>query len=558
MANMSGVQSILEIFKSQGVKYIFGNPGTSESPFMLELEKHPEIEYILVLQEGVAIGMGDSYARSTNQPSIVNLHIETGLANGISLLHNSKESRTPIIVTAGNKDIRELANGRTDLAEMVRLFTKSTAEVTHPEQISTSLRKAFSETISPPAGPTFVGFSANSLDEFHEIDISTVTKNYTKFQPDTSAIEDAVKILAPATNPVILVGDQIYQSNATEEVVQLSEILGSEVYSMSFAGVNFPTSHPSYRGDIKLGYLNSYQSIEKADVVLAIGKLTDGYYMFSKPRLEYFNSNIKFIHMDVDANSIGNTQKTDVSLISDPKVGLSILITALQSELSKNQLKTSASRNKKLLLQKRKIEKDKKMQIKNDWTKSPMSPTRMMHEISKSIPENTILVDDSVTSKEAIFKTMNFNKSNTYYSGSGGALGWGMGAGLGIKLSNPDKPVICIMGDGSAMMTIQGLWTAANYNIPVVNIICNNSSYRVLKINMDYYKNHVLKNTSKETTKYIGMNFPERINFEGISNSMGVQAQTISNPEKLSDAIKKSFDSGKPSLIDVHINGEIN
>ena len=128
--------------------------------------------------------------------------------------------------------------------------------------------------------------------------------------------------------------------------------------------------------------------------------------------------------MDVDANSIGNTQKTDVSLISDPKVGLSSLITALQSELSKNQLKTSASRNKKLLLQKRKIEKDKKMQIKNDWTKSPMSPTRMMHEISKSIPENTILVDDSVTSKEAIFKTMNFNTPNTYYSGSKNLGNW--------------------------------------------------------------------------------------------------------------------------------------
>ena len=186
-----------------------------------------------------------------------------------------------------------------------------------------------------------------------------------------------------------------------------------------------------------------------------------------------------------------------------------------------------------------------------------MSPTRMMYEISKVLPKNAILVDDSVTSRESIFQTMNFDQPNTYFSGFGGAIGWGMGAGIGVQLSNPNNPVVCIMGDGSAMMTIQGLWTAANYNIPVVNIICNNSSYRVLKINMNYYKNHVLNNPSKETSKYIGMNIPERINFEGISNSIGVQAQTISNPEKLSDAIKKSFDSGKPSLIDVHINGEI-
>ena len=112
-----------------------------------------------------------------------------------------------------------------------------------------------------------------------------------------------------------------------------------------------------------------------------------------------------------------------------------------------------------------------------------MSPTRMMYEISKVLPKNAILVDDSVTSRESIFQTMNFDQPNTYFSGFGGAIGWGMGAGIGVQLSNPNNPVVCIMGDGSAMMTIQGLWTAANYNIPVVNIICNNSSYRVLKIN---------------------------------------------------------------------------
>ena len=557
MGNMSGVQSILEIFKSREVRYIFGNPGTSESPLMLELEKHPEIEYILVLQEGVAIGMADSYARSTKKSSIVNLHIETGLANGISLLHNAKESRTPIIVTAGNKDIREIANGRTDLAEMVRLFTKSTAEVTHPEQILTSLRKAFNESMNHPTGPVFVGFSANSLDEFHQIEISDDIQKTQKFQPDMNAIQDSVELLATATNPVILVGDQVSQSDATKEAVQTSEIIGAKVFAMSFAGVNFPTNHPNFRGDIKLGYLNSFQAIEKADVILSIGKFTDGYYMFSKPRLEYFNPRTKLIHMDVDSTSVGNTQKTEVGLITDPKIGLSMLNTALQSELTTNQKEISKTRNKKLLDEKKLIEETKKIQIKNNWSNSPMSPTRMMYEISKVLPKNAILVDDSVTSRESIFQTMNFDQPNSYFSGFGGAIGWGMGAGIGVQLSNPNNPVVCIMGDGSAMMTIQGLWTAANYNIPVVNIICNNSSYRVLKINMNYYKNHVLNNPSKETSKYIGMNFPERINFEGISNSIGVQAQTISNPEKLSDAIKKSFDSGKPSLIDVHINGEI-
>ena len=126
MVRMTGKRALMKMLKAEGVEYIFGNPGTTESPIMDELEHYPDLKYVLVTQEGVAMGMADAYARATGRPSFVNLHIETGLANGISLLHNAYDGGTPMVLTAGNKDIRELAQGRTDLAEMVRLFTKWT------------------------------------------------------------------------------------------------------------------------------------------------------------------------------------------------------------------------------------------------------------------------------------------------------------------------------------------------------------------------------------------------------------------------------------------------
>ena len=158
MTVMTGKHAMMEMLRAEGVKYVFGNPGTSESAMMDAIERYPDLEYVLVTQEGVAVGMADSYGRATGKPAFLNLHIETGLANAISLMNNAREGGSPMVVTSGNKDIRELAHERTDLAAMVEQFTKWTAEATYPEQVPFFLRRAFNEAKTPPTGPTFVGF----------------------------------------------------------------------------------------------------------------------------------------------------------------------------------------------------------------------------------------------------------------------------------------------------------------------------------------------------------------------------------------------------------------
>ena len=556
MARMTGKRALMEMLKAEGVEYVFGNPGTSETAIMDELEAHPELEYKLVLQEGVAMGMADGYARASGKPAFINLHIETGLANGISLLHNAREGGTPLVLSAGNLDIRELARGRTDLAEMVRLFTKFTAEVTHPEQIPSLMRRAFNEAKTPPTGPTFVAFSANALDDEGEMDIYPSPRGYFRTAPDAQAVEDAARILAAAHSPAIVLGDRISQSGASAEAVRVAELTGAPVYSASYSEMNFPSSHPQYLGGVRLGFPEAADTVGRADVVLAVGKMMSGYYMFSEPALRFFHQDAKLLHLDVDSAGVGTSLPTDVGLIGDPKTGLAALADALDGMMSGSESEAAKVRAIGVAEQKLAARRRAEQRFKARWDVSPMSAERLMAEVAAVAPDDAIIVNDAVTSGAALLDSFDFDEPGTVYGGRGGALGWGMGGALGVKLANPDRPVIAMDGDGSAMMTVQGLWTAANENLPVVYIVCNNATYRVLKLNMNLYKTHIMKDETP-ASRYMGMDFPLRPDFSEIAAGMGVHARRIEDPVDVGPAVREALDLGKPALLDVVIDGSV-
>jgi benzoylformate decarboxylase len=555
MTRMTGKRALMETLKAEGVEYIFGNPGTSETPIMDELEHHPELKYKLVMQEGVAMGMADGYARATGKPAFVNLHIETGLANGISLLHNAAEGGTPLVLTAGNLDIRELARGRTDLAEMVRLFTKFTAEATHPEQVPTTLRRAFNEARTPPTGPTFVAFSANALDDEGEMDIFPSPQGYFRTAPDAAAVQAAADILVGAKRPVILVGDRVAQSGAAAEAVRLAELTGASVYSSSYSEMNFPSTHPQYLGGIKIGFPESMGVLGAADAVLAIGKLATVYYMFSDPAMRFFGDDTKLIHLDQDSSRVGSSQPTDVGILADPKTGLAMLAEAVEANMSGSAREAAKGRADDAATMKAAMDEAVESRLKDRWDMSPMSADRMMSEIAKVLPSDSIIINDAVTSGTALLNSFDFTEPGSIFGGRGGALGWGMGGAMGVKLANPDKPVVAIDGDGSAMMTVQGLWTAASDGIPVVYVICNNSEYRILKVNMDIYKDLVLKQPGADS-RYMGMDFPVRPNFAQMAEAMGVYGRRIDDPEQVGPAMTEALALGKPALLDIIIGNQ--
>ena len=554
MPIMTGKRALMEMLRAEGVEYIFGNPGTSEGPILHELENYPDIRYILTTQEGAAMGMADAYARYRGLPAFVNLHIETGLANGISLLANAAEGGTPLVLTSANKDIRKLAEGRTNLVEMVSQFCKWSAEVTHPEQVPSVLRRAFNEAKTPPTGPTYVGFSANALDDEADVEILPSQQGYFRITPDAHAIRAAAAILAEAQNPVLLVGDRVGQSTASAEAVSLAETLGAKVYATSFSHLNFPTSHPQFLGITSPAMPEGKAALHSADAVVAVGTpVFPSFFYFSGRAL---NAHTSLVHIDSSPAEIGKSEPTDVGIIADPKVALAALTDTLQSVMCGAAKEAATGRSAIVAAQKSAQKAAWQARLEQRWDITPMSSERMMIEIAAALPNNTIIVDDAVTTRASLFGAMDFDTPGSLLGITGGALGWGMGGALGVKMANPDNPVLAMVGDGSSMMTIQALWTAANANIPVIYVICNNKAYRVLKLNMNLYQSHILRQQNP-TSQYIGMDFPTQLNIAGMAQAMGVYACKIQNPADIAPALNHALQLGKPALLDISIDGAV-
>ena len=551
MKAKEGKYILLEALKKQDIKYIFGNPGTTETAIMDALESYPEFEYILTVQESVAMGMADAYARATKKPAFVNLHIETGLANGLSLLHNAHSGGTPLVLSAGNKDSREIAPGKTDLIDMVSPFTKWAVEVNHPDAIAQTVQKAFRIAMSPPTGPTFVAFTTNALDDKTNVYPTETYNEEIIIKPDEKSIDEAAELLVNSNNIGMLIGDRIVQISNPYIPTKLAELLGAKVYSSNYSEMIFPNKHPNYINNLKLGF-NSSDEFEEFDTVLAIGGLPRVSYMFSNPKMRIFNPKSKLIHIDNDPSQVGTTEKTDIGIISDPSDALKKLTIKVEELLKGNKLEFFTEKNLLLKKEKEKSENNIKTELLANFNNSPMTPDRMISEIANSIPQNTIVVNDAVTTGNSIFKFMNFEKENSVFGGRGGSLGWGMGGALGIKLAFPDENVIAIVGDGTGMMSVQALWTASINNIPITYIMCNNSTYRILKLNMDIYKEQIGEN---KNSKYMGMNFDQKFDFKTIANSFNINSYSISKPEEIGDVLKKCIKSQKPNLIDIHIDG---
>ena len=554
MPRMTGKKALMEMLLAEGVEYIFGNPGTSEGPILDELENYPGIKYMLATQEGAAMGMADAYARSRGLPAFVNLHIETGLANGISLLANAAEGNTPLVLSSANKDIRKLAEGRPDLTAMVGQFCKWSAEVTHAEQVPGVMRRAFNEAKTPPMGPTYVAFSANALDDEGEMDIVPSPRSYSRTAPDAGAIADSSKIFAGASSPVLIVGDRVGQSGGSAEAVRVAELLGARVYATNFSQVNFPTSHPQFLGLINPTMPAGREVLRSADAVLAVGTdVFSGLFHFSGRAL---SPDARLVHIDSDVGEIGKSEPTEVGIMADPKVALAELAVALESAMSGSVQETAKGRAASVAQEKAAQKQVWQRRVQDRWNLDTMSAERMMAEIASVLPSDAIVVDDAVTTRAAIFGAMDFDEPGSILGITGGALGWGMGGTMGVKLANPDRPVVGIIGDGSAMMTVQALWTAANADIPVVYVICNNQAYRVLKLNMDVYKEQVLKEENPQS-QYIAMDFPSPLNLAGMAEAMGVYGRKISDPAEVGPALKEALALGKPALLDISIDGSV-
>ena len=552
---MTGKQALLEMLKAERVEYIFGNPGTSEGPIIDLLGDYPEFRYILTLQESVAVGMGEAYARATGRASFVSLHVDSGLANGIALMLDALNTGTPMVVTSANYDARKVNETITDLADLVRPVTKWAVELTLPDQIPSIIRRAFNEANSHPKGPVYVGFTSNALEGMAEMNIVPSRPVHDATRPSAEGIAEAASLLMNASRPMMLVGDRLSDDDALDQAVELAELMGLPVYQARGAEAAFPTTHDQFLGALSLRVTQQRAVLQDVDLALAVG---------SDPFEELFYwgdvilpQDAKLVHIDPDRKAIGRSEPTDVGIVGHCALALSDLIGALKERLSPGDFAEIEQRKQAVIEQRRSNRAAFEESVAEKWDHKPMTPARMMSELADAIPGNAIVVDDSISNRGTMRHYFQAERRGDLRGVRGQSIGGGMGATMGTQCANPDRPVFGIIGDGSAMMTIQGLWTAANDNIPCIFVICNNGMYRVLKVNFNVYQQDVLELPETSGGRLLYSDFGTPFDMAAIANSMGVHGERITEPSQIKPAVDRAVASGKPALLDMVIDGAL-
>ena len=297
------------------------------------------------------------------------------------------------------------------------------------------------------------------------------------------------------------------------------------------------------------------ETLKNVDLVLSVGMdvFEDVFYwgnMFSDPT-------IKLVHIDSAGNRVGRTEPTSLGIVSHCGLALQELVSTLKSQIGDDDREIVLERLDKVKHECRELRISLEESAAERWDSVPMIPDRMMAELAKAIPENAIVVDDSVSNRAALRQYVPATARQDIRGVRGQSIGGGIGATMGTQCANPDRPVFGVIGDGSAMMTIQGLWTAANDDIPCIFVICNNGMYRVLRVNFDVYQRDILKETEPAGRNLLYSDFPTPFDMAAIATSMGVHGERIVDPNEIGPAVERALASKKPALLDIVIDGSL-
>lgn len=555
MPRLTGRYAMIEQLIAEGTKHVFGNPGTTEQAFMDALQDYPQIEYILALQEGVAAGIADGYARASGRPAFLQLHIMPGLGNAMGMLYNSYRTGTPLVIYAGQHPQRGASQEPILAGDLVRLaqpLTKWAAEAQDAHEIPVLLRRAFKTALEPPRGPVFLSIPANLMDEEADVEITAAAIVNTRVRPDAELAERSARILLEAASPVIICGDGVAISGGQAELVQLAEALGARVHTTFAAELPFPSQHPLYAGLLNVVSAAGLKAqLSSADVVLAVG--TSLLPLLFPLEESPFSPETKVIHVDLDPREVGKNWTVEIGMMADPRLALSDILEVVRRLQTPEHKETARKRAAAVETMAGQLMQALEGAAKARWDNVPIGAGRMMAELAGAMLENTLLYDESITAGGYLMRYLRFPDTGRHYRATGGGLGPGMPAPIGIKLARPDRPVLSVVGDGAALYTIQALWTAAHHHIPVTWVIANNASYRILKLNMLEYLGE-----GAAGRRFVAMDLTDpALDFSQIAASFGVKGVRVTHPDEIGDAVREAQKSDEPRLVDVVIEGDI-
>ncbi len=546
-----GAAVLLEVLRSEGVRYIFGNPGTTELALMDALTGAPDISYIWGLQEASVVAMADGYAQASGKPGFVNLHTAGGLGHGMGALINAQVSNTPLVVTAGQQDMRHNLTDPLLFGDLVKIAgpaVKWAHEVIHPDQLPVLVRRAFHDCTAAPSGPVFLSLPMDVMEQMSTVGIAEVsTIDRRAIAGSLPELADILTRIAPG-KLAIIAGDEISASDASAETVALAEAFGAPVFGSSWpAHIPFPTAHPLWQGNLPTKASEIRARLEPYDGIFALGGKSVITILYSEgpavpPTCQVFQ-------LSSDVRDLGRTYSTALSTVGDIKASLKVLLPMLDRKLARQQgaiarLRETAERDRdarRAALRARAA----------DEASAPVTtPLVAAEQVTKAIGPRVAIVDEAVATSLHVRAFLNSSSPRQYSFLRGGALGWGMPAAVGTSLGLDREPVVSLVGDGASLYSPQALWTAAREKLPVTFVVMNNREYNVLK-NFMKAQPHFL---SIRTNRFIAMDLEDPpIDFLALATAMGIPSRRIDRAQDIAGAVEEGIASGVPNLIEIPI-----
>ncbi|HEY5301380.1 MAG TPA: thiamine pyrophosphate-binding protein [Acetobacteraceae bacterium] len=552
MASMFGKTALLELLKQEGARVMFGNPGTTELPLMDALAVETELRYVLALQEAPAMAMADGYALASGGLAVVNLHVAPGLGNAMGMLYDAQKAGSPVLVTAGQHE--QTFNFTepllwADLPRIAQPFVKWSHEVRRIEDLPRAIHRAAKTALAPPTGPVFLSLPGDVLNASADIDLGAPSRVAPRIRGDAEAIARAAALLARAERPIIMAGDAVPQSGALAELVALAETLGAPVYDEGMASrAMFPATHPLYRGGFARLPAVIRGILQAHDLLLSVG---GDLFTLSLPGLvDAVPEGLAIVHLDTDPWEIGKNYAVKAGILGDPKATLPELTASVQAAMTAGARTRATAR-----LVEAKAEGEVglarlRAQAEAASARTPIQPLALMGAVAALLPADAVVIDETVSSGAGLRRLLRSDDAQSFFGLRGGGIGWGLPAAVGVKLALPQRPVVALIGDGSAMYTIQGLWTAAHEKLAIVFVIINNSSYRILK-----QRTNAMQQFAAQTDRYVGMELDHpRIDYVTVARGLGLEAHRARTIDEVRELLAAGLLADGPTLIDVEMD----
>jgi len=546
-----GAAVLLEVLRSEGVEYIFGNPGTTELPLIDAMLETPDIRYVFALQEASAVAMADGYAQAARKPGFLNLHTAGGLGHGMGNLLNASVSQTPLVVTAGQQDSRHTITDPLllgDLVQIARPAVKWAQEVTHADQLPTLLRRAFHDANAAPTGPVFLSLPMDVMEELTAVEIGQ--RSIIDRQPVAGSLSVLAAHLAAITpgRLAIIAGDEIDRSDAAAQVVAMAEMLGAPVFGSSWPSrIPFPTAHPLWAGNMPTKATDIAARLDDYDAVFALGGKSLITILYTEGPV--IPRSCAVFQMSADVRDLGRTYETPLSVVGDIQASLRAMLPLLATATAGKAAQYAA------LVQAaaaRRAEQRARLAgvAAAQFDAAAITPLVAAQEVARAMGPRIACVDEAIATSLHLRQFLASDSARQYSFLRGGALGWGMPAAVGCSLGLGREPVVSLVGDGAALYSPQALWTAAHEKLPVSFVVMNNREYNVLKNFMKGQKDYI----STRTNRFIAMDITEpSVDYQALAQSMGVPSRRIVRAADIAPALEESVRSGRPNLVEIMI-----